>query len=341
MRTPGRPGGGRRKDHRTRRVLSAPVRDDAGRPLAVPRPESGRIDSPRDWATLIHRSVRQDRATLLAILDASIEGRTAAPDPAQRLRTWHRAARAAFLALVPRSPVADSLARGHYALSYGFDLTRPEVLDHAQLPERLRHTVFQLQPDFRSGWNMFNPPYRRGVMARFMTDPAAGDGDSDFLEAAWLRARIPDQTTDFWRVSPSGLATIARGYAEDISQPPARCEACLSPALLAQELAELVCHARSFAQLFSGVRRVAFHCEWWGLAGRELLDPDRRWPYRGPALSDHAVATLQIPAARLGTVWPDVVARLMAPVLRAVEPEFVLDGAWVREQAPNWAVPPA
>ncbi len=133
----------------------------------------------------------------------------------QRLQTWHRAARAAFQALVPRSPVADRLARCHYVLSYGFEMVRPEMLEHAQLPERLRRTVFDVQAQFRSGWNMFDPPYRRGVQARFVLDPASGDDEVDFLEAAWLRARNPDATADFWRVSPSGYATVIRPYPED------------------------------------------------------------------------------------------------------------------------------
>jgi hypothetical protein len=312
----------------------------AGRFLSMPIPQSGKIEVPQDWAPLIRRCVRRDREALLGMLEATIEGRSSDPDLAQRLRTWHRAARAGFMALVPRSPVAASLARRHYALSYSFEMIRPEVLEHAQLPERLRQTVFEVQPDFRSGWNMFDPPYRRPVIARFLTDPACGIDDSDFLEAAWLRASKPTETADFWRVSPAGFATIVRGYAEDMTQPEPevlRPGTCLSPAVLTQEIAELVCHARAFARRFSGVRQVQFRCEWWGLAGRTLFDPDRRWPQVGPALGDHAIATLQVPLARLSKAWPEVVARLIAPVVRTVEPGLVLGVDWVHEQAPRWA----
>jgi hypothetical protein len=150
----------------------------------VPCPHSAKIELSQDWAPLIRRCVRRDREALLSMVDASIDGRSSAPDTAQRLQTWHRASRAAFLALVPRSPVADRLARCHYALSYGFEMVRPEMLEHAQLPERLRRTVFDVQTHFRSGWNMFDPPYRRGVQARFVLDPASGDDEVDFLEAA-------------------------------------------------------------------------------------------------------------------------------------------------------------
>lgn len=309
----------------------------AGQSIGVQAPMSARIEVPQDWSALIRRCVRKDREALLGMLEATIEGRATVPDTAQRLLAWHKAARAAFQVLVPRSPVAASLAGRHYALSYGLEHVRPEILDHAQLPERLRRTVFEMQTLFRSGWNMFDPPYRRGVQARFLTDPNTGDEETDFLEAAWLRARNPDETADFWRVSPRGLATIVRGYAEDLSHAQISPGTCLSPATLAQEIAELVCHARSFARLYSGVRRVAFRCEWWGLAGRELFDPEERWVHRGPALGDHCIATAQVPTARLAEAWPEVVAQLMAPVLRAVEPDIVLGADWVRAQASGWA----
>jgi hypothetical protein len=309
-----------------------------GQLIGVPRPQSSKIETPRDWAQLIRRCVRRDREALLGALDAAIEGRTSAPDTAQRLLTWHRAAYTAFQPLVPRSPVAGTLATRHYALSYGFELIRPEMLEHAQLPERLRNIVFELRTRFRSGWNMFDPPYRRGVQARFMTDPATGDEETDFLETAWLRARVPTETSDFWRVSPRGLATVIRGYAEDIPQDDSgriQPGSCLSPDLLTREVAELVCHAGIFARLFSGIRRVLFRCEWWGLSGRELFDPDRRWPYRGPALSDHCIATAQVPVGRLTQAWPEVTAQLIAPVVRAIEPEIQLGASWVQSQIPG------
>jgi hypothetical protein len=315
-----------------------------GKWLGVPCPHSTRIELSQDWAPLIRRCVRRDREALLSMLDASIDGRSPAADTAQRLHAWHGAARAAFQVLVPRSPVAARLARCHYVLSYGFELVRPEMLENAQLPERLRRTVFDVQTQFRTGWNMFDPPYRRGVQARFVFDPASGDADVDFLEAAWLRARNPDDRADFWRVSPRGFATIIRPYPEDLTQSgdgsAVQPDAVLSPVAVAQEVGELVCHARAFARLFAGARRVVFRCEWFGLAGRELFDPDRDWPHRGPALSDRCVATAQVPLARLTHAWPEVVAQLIAPVVRAVEPDVALDGDWVRRQAPRWATPP-
>ena len=307
-----------------------------GQYIGVPMPRSGRLEMPQEWAPLIRRCVRQDREALLAMIEASIEGRKQTPALAKRLEAWHAAAHAAFLVLAPLSPRAEHLTHRHYALSYGFELIGPEMLEHAQLPELLRRVVFELQPMFRGAMNMFDPPYRRAVRPRFTVDAATGDAETDFLEVAWLRDRPPTETTDFWRVSPRGFASIVRDYTEDRAgqsqQPGTR----FSPNVLAREIAQLVCHARALLRFFAGVPRVSLRCEWWGLAGRELFDPETGWANRNPAVDDHRLVTLQVPAASLAQAWPDVVAQIMAPVLRVFEPDLALGPDWVRAQSAQW-----
>lgn len=308
--------------------------------IGVSRPQSCRIDAPQDWLPLIRRCVRQDREALLAMIDASIEGRRQVPSLTDRLARWHDAAHAAFLRLVPLSPVAEQLRRAHYALSYCVELVGDEMLDHAQLPELLRRAVFELQTMFRGTLIMFDPPYRRAVRPRFAVDEASGDGETDFLEVAWLRDRPATETADFWRLSPRGFATIVRDYAEDGTQGNQQLGvqpgSWFSPNVLAQEIAELVCHARAMARFFGAVRRVHFRCEWRGLAGRELFDPQVSWVHRGSASDDNRIVTFQMPAASLAQEWPDAVARIMAPVLRAFEPDLALDAEWVRAEMPRW-----
>ena len=307
-----------------------------GQYLGVPRPESGRIDMPQEWAPLIRRCVRQDREALLAMIEASIEGRKPLPVLANRLESWHVAAHDAFLDLAPLSPVGPHLTRRHYALSYGFELSGPEMLEHAQLPELLRRAVFEVQPMFRGVLNMFDPPYRRAVRPRFTVDAATGDAETDFMEVAWLRDRPPTETADFWRVSPRGFATIIRDYTEDRSGQDQLPGTRFSPNVLAQEIAELVLHARALTRFFSSVPRVMLRCEWWGLAGRELFDPDSDWANRRSAIDDHRLVTLQVPSASLTQAWPEVVAKIMAPVLRVFEPDLALGPDWVRTQSEQW-----
>jgi hypothetical protein len=97
-----------------------------------------------------------------------------------------------------------------------------------------------------------------------------------------------------------------------------------------------VCHARALLRFFAGVPRVSLRCEWWGLAGRELFDPETGWANRKPAVDDHRLVTLQVPAASLAQAWPDVVAQIMAPVLRVFEPDRALGSDWVRAQSAQW-----
>lgn len=312
----------------------------SGRAIAMPRPESARIEAPQDWLPLIRRCVRQDRDALLAMIDAAIQPRDAPAPVSERLALWHRAAHDAFLPLTALSPVAPSLSRRHYVLSYGFELVGQETLDHVQLAELLRRAAFEVRTMFRGGLAMFDPPYRRAVQARFATDPATGDEETDFLEVAWLRDRPPSETADFWRVSPRGFASIARDYAEDRLADNERLGlepgTWFSPNVLAGELGELVWHAKALARFFSGVRRVCFRCEWWGLKGRSLYDPEGHWAHRGANEDDKRLVTLMVPAASLGQAWPEAVARMMAPVLRAFEPDLALGPDWVRAQAAHW-----
>lgn len=311
-----------------------------GRLTDIPRAESARIEVPQDWAKLIRRCVRQDREALLSAIEATLADREPPSSVHEQLFVWHRAARAAFLALVPRSPAAERLARCHYALSYAVDLQRPQLLDHAQLPEFLQRCAFANQNLFRRGPRLFEPPYRLGVRPRFVTDPTLGDDETDFLETTWLRAYPPTEMTDLWRVSPKGFATIVRDYGEDRREVNLSLDTepgtWISADLLASELAELVCHARHIAGFYAAARRVVFRCEWWGLAGRVLRDPEARWPQTGVARGDHRAVSLDVSVAALANTWADVVSRLMAPVLRALEPDLRLGADWVWAQLPRW-----
>ena len=295
------------------------------------RPETIRAETAQDWAALIRRCTRQDRESLLSQFDALLESRRPLPSVRDKLMAWHNAARDAFLALVPRSPDGSRLARCHYALSYAI-APQGRILEHAQLPEFLRRCAFDTQSRFGTGPRMFDPPYRIAARPRYVTDPNTADPDTDFLETAWLRAYPAPGTVDLWRVSPKGLATLIRDYAEDRSETPAPEHTeppWLSATLLARELAELLWHARSFARFFPAPTHVVIRCDWWGLAGRTLSDHDAGWPRTPAAIGDHRAAWLELPLSGFTQAWAESVTRLMAPLIRAFEPDLVFDAEWV------------
>lgn len=306
----------------------------------VPRPESVPLSCAADWAPLLRRCLRAERETLLGAIEAVLEGRRDVPGPTERLRAFHTAAHAAFLALVPRGTGPESIGTSHHVLSYALELDRSEILEPVQMPELLARAVLTVQDQIRVGPRLFDPPYRRAARPRFIADALSGDEETDIIETAWLRDTSQKERADLWRVSPRGLATIVRPYAED---EPALNTALnlkpgtwLSPNALARDLAELVFHARALARLFDSVRAVSFRCEWQGLQGRRIFDPSARWAQSDIAVVDRRVVTLRAPFAMLGQAWPAVVAQMMAPLLRTMEPDLALGPDWVREQAPRW-----
>lgn len=303
----------------------------------APRVESAPVSAPADWLPIVRRCVRADRENLLALIEAAVEGRRDAPSEAERLRVFHDAARAAFLALAARAPDAERLVHRHHAFSYALDLARPEQLEPAQMPELLSRAANEVQQHIRIGARIFDPPYRRAVRPRFITDPALGDDEAEILETAWLRDSSQTERSELWRVSTRGVASVVRPYSEDEFPPEAAFGGpWLSPTLLARELSELVLHARAVARLFGSARGVVFRCEWAGLAGRRLHDPSVRWVHNEKALANARTVSLYTPAASLAHAWPEIAARLMAPVLRLIEPELSFGCDWFRSQAQGW-----
>jgi hypothetical protein len=72
------------------------------------------------------------------------------------------------------------------------------------------------------------------------------------------------------------------------------------------------------------------------LAGRELFDPEANWAHRRSAIDDNRLVTMQMPAASLAQAWPEAVAQIMAPVLRAFDLDLALGPDWVRAQTARW-----
>ncbi|HET6182685.1 MAG TPA: hypothetical protein VFA03_03715 [Acetobacteraceae bacterium] len=303
----------------------------------MPRVESAPVSSPAEFLPLIRRCVRADREALLGAIEAAVEGRREAPDEAARLAAFHDAARARFLSQAARLAAGRRFAERHHAFSYALELGRAELLEPAQMPELLSRTALTVGQSFRAGARMFDPPYLRTARPRFVTDPALGEDEPDFLEASWMREPSRTERAELWRVSARGAASIVRPFWED--EQDAANGPWLSPNRLARDLAELALHARTLARPFGSVRAVLFRCEWIGLAGRRLDDPWTRWAQSESAIADRRTVALRVPVASLAREWPETVAQLMAPVVRLIEPDLVLGPDWVRAEAASWTEP--
>ena len=312
--------------------------------IRKPGPESARITNGNEWRALIRRCVMHERAGLLAAIDASLRGSSAAvPSVDEELRVWHDAAFKMFVRNVEKFKVPLELARRNIQFSYLVERQDGQRLDPNQLPEILMRISAEVADLVHTGWAMFYVFGKSGRAPTFTVDPAVDGGQEDFLECSLLTDGDDSSLrfgADTWRVASDGKATLIRDYWEDDSaavpttgmQPGSS----LSLKILAQSLAEFVRHARGFAERFEAPTNVIFRCEWRGLAGRRLFDQNVFWRTDQIATAESRFVTASFPIATLANNWPEVVAALGSPIARLFGIGPVFSPQWIAGQASTW-----
>lgn len=302
-----------------------------------PGPESERIQSAAEWAPIIRRCAMHDRAAILGAVDAALRGSgPASPTISDALKQWHDAAHAAFL---KDAGALSDRAKWHWQGSYAIERSDGQILDVASLLEILRQVHREVFDTVNSGWNMIDPQGVIDVRPSFQTDPNSGLGDTDFLEFSALRSKVGVSIADLWRVSPDGKVTVVRDYWEDTFVPSGDMApgTFLSPNWMTRSLAEIVRHAQAYTERFENPVSVSFRCEWQGLQGRILHSPYALWSMRPtPAGDGHRTSTGTFPVTMLGNGLPEIVAKLIAPLMRAFTTEQLIGPDWVRGQSKTW-----
>jgi hypothetical protein len=105
-----------------------------------------------------------------------------------------------------------------------------------------------------------------------------------------------------------------------------------------RDVAELVRHARAFAQRFTAAEAVELRTEWWGLLEREAGDP-RATYYRdrsNVARADHSLTSGEWPVAELERAWPKIVSALVGPVARLFNPSDDFPPELVAQMEPRF-----
>lgn len=300
-----------------------------------PGPASEQIQTAAEWAPIIRRCAMHDRTAIFGALDVALRRSGASsPTALDALKQWHDAAHAAFL----KDAGASDRAKWHWQASYAIECSDGEVLDVGSLLEILRQVHREVLDTVDSGWNMMNPQGLIDVRPAFQTDSASGLGDADFLECSAMRSRVGVSIADLWRVSPEGKVTIIRDYWEDTfapstgGMPPG---SYLSPNWMVRSLAEIVRHARALTERFENPISASFRCEWYGLQGRIVHTPNTMWSFRWPNMaagSDHRVATGTFPVTMLENGLPEIVFKLMGPLMRTFTTEQLIDPVWINSQ---------
>ena len=313
--------------------------------LRKPGPESAPIVEGADWTAVIRRCVMHDRASLLEHIGSALRGPIAPPEQqVDALKRFHDAAHAAFLGLVAAAPNAPpNLGLWHWQLSYAIERADGQNLAPNRLNQILREVNAEVTDTVRTGWSMLHIFDRPEIAPYFVTDPASGMGEQDFLECALLRAADDNAAAigqDFWRVSPNGMVSLVRDYWED-SQEWTRHHGLargtlFDPNRMVRALAEIIRHARGLSERFDAPTDVTFRIEWHGLLNRRLHNLHAYWRDRGAARSDQRAITGTWSVDALAADSPQIVATLSAVVARVFDIEEVITPDWVQGTAPTW-----
>lgn len=171
-------------------------------------PRSEHPDSAQDWDALLGRCLGNRRDELLDQIRNLLAGTVPQVDPPEiqsRLEQWIEASTSRWRKLSGELPDEAGARFIHGSYNFAYEIVgklRPISL--ARLQGVLRESVVRY-----TGWPPFWYPTREGI------EPYPKDNTVE----CWLgndpRAAPDVSRSDFWRISPDGLAFLLRGYQED------------------------------------------------------------------------------------------------------------------------------
>ncbi|MCZ4347437.1 ATP-binding protein [Devosia neptuniae] len=298
-------------------------------------PESAPIFNESEWLPIIRRCVMHDKSSLLAALTSVMGGRADTIARPALLDQWHAALRSKYLKQdrILGTRIAGNNAQFSYAVNH-----QPEDnLNPTTLADVLREVNKESVDRVNTGWSMFFPFTRAPISPYFTDDADAGTANDEFLEANLLLDEMIDEDSDLWRVSPSGLASIIRPIRLDyLRSKPGWSEEYFSINEAARNVGQLVRHAEGLAQRFDSVDEITFMCEWHGLSNRTLGDPIRQWSPGRIARTDKKLTRGTWPLGEVIENWAQIVATLIAPLVRTFDPNLELTKEWVLGESEHW-----
>lgn len=317
--------------------------EDKGKPTGIVKgtyyirkvgPSSDPITSATEWAPLIRRCTIHDRQALFAALHGALSPTEPAQD--ESAKRWHKATQEAALSAVSIFGDNGPYKTGWKQFTYVVDPS--DRLMEASFPKVLTEVNYEVHDRVQTGWSMFYP-FGPPQGEYWQTDALSGEGDGDFVECSL--GKDPQMLgRDFWRVTPSGKASLLREYWEDSSfhqQKGVPAGTLFDIDLYAQNVAELVRHAQGISSRIEGAERVTFICEVTGLEGRRggtLLGYLRS--FGDVARTNSRVTTASFPVAALTDQWAQIVERLSTPVARIFNAESLVSAKANLSNAERW-----
>lgn len=256
------------------------------------------------------------------------------------LKKWHSAGRREFEAEIEENSVPKYVAENNIQFSYAISTNDGEVLDAANMVQIVSKANRDIRDRVNTGWSMFYPFPNSPNRPFSVTDDEYTGGEIEILESSLSRNKQNlEGSYDLWRISVDGAATLLRPIRSDYRSSQlegVKPKEYFSPNDLMREVAEFVRHAEALSAAFGSPTQVAFRCEWRGLKGRDFIDPNRDWHsgHIGQSATRlaHGIWTVE----QVKDEWSQIVASLIAPVVRVFRNDLELSSERVRYESSSW-----
>ena len=312
--------GGHRVPIRSRRA--GPGGDVLDADVIYVRKPGPRSEPPRtgqEWEDLLSRCQWNRRDELLGSIRNLLVGivqQDTAPKNEERLERWVSDCFGRWESLSKQLPeeVGPRFPHGYYSFAYEIVGDAREIA-MAQLPDVIRSTGVRY-----TGWPPFWYPTRTGIVPYPMDGAVecwlGGDTEGDVSEREAGHS-------DFWRISPDGLAYLLRGYQEDservmTSRPEIEGPgSVLDVTIPVWRVGETLLQAQSLASgLFDGSATIRFTAMYTGLRGRSLvsLEGNRSMWTRPTSRQSQIVLRAHVESSMIGASLPEIVHKLLCPL---------------------------
>lgn len=287
-----------------------------------PGPKSEVPTTAQEWDSVLARCLSNRRDELLehirTIMAGAVPQAAASPSP-PRLDAWIDACKARWRALTGTLPpdAPPRCPRGHHWFAYEIDgVKRPT--QSAKFPELLQRSVVR-----HTGWPPFWYPTRSELA------PYPMDGSVECWLGREEKGAYSDAAhSDFWRISPKGLAFLLRGYQEDGAGMTRTNGMAAEPGTLFDisqpiwRAGEVLLHAESLSRhMFEGATTIELVAHYSGLAGRELTSLSGNisvWPGQIARQGEITLRT-RVEATAIAANLPEIVQPLLAPLYALFE----------------------
>ena len=311
--------------------------------IRSPGPESAPLTNPADWKAVIQRCVLARKDDLLKDFAAIVS-----PRAIQRvepeidfLGEWHKAISGDYAYRLIHGKLADwpvPLLTNRYHFSYRLIDGGDAPVKVNQLLPLLREANHRMKAIVHTGWSMFFPFDPQEIRPKIKIQTISGN-EKEFYESDLTGEG--GGMLDFWCFSTDGYAALIRGYREDRGPVNRGSTKSLSPGgwfspvMLAQDVAEFICHAIAMAEL-TGAQSIELNFSWIGLKERRISDNSGRFFFeQRVSATDSRQVRKTVERVSAKAELHELIAEIINPILRLFD-GLEVNGNWIKSLMPDF-----